>query len=190
MNPITLHDLLLRTRRSIALNFPQAIWVKAEINQITERRGHHYLELLENSENSGPIAKCSAVVWSRQYQQVLRKRGETALEVLSAGQEVCLQVDVDFHEVYGFKVSILDWDPAFTIGQLELQRQAIINSLKHRNLLGRNRALTLPHVVQRLAVLTSSRAAGYADFLAQLKGNLYGYHFELTHFDISVQGNT
>ena len=188
MDPISLVEVLTRARRSLALNFPQALWVKAELSSVTERRGHRYLQLVQKQEGDAPVAKCQAVVWSKAYRQVLRKRGHTAAEVLVEGQEVCLQVEVDFHELYGFKLMVADWDPAFTIGQLELRRRAILDSLTARGLLGANRKLPLPLVVQRLAVITSVRAAGYADFTAQLANNPYGYHFEVTLYDASVQG--
>ena len=184
----SLSAVLLRTRRALALNFPSAVWVRAELAQVTERRGHRYLELVEKGDDDRPRAKCQAAVWSRSYAGVLRKRGPVAAEVLAAGQEVALQCEVDFHEVYGFKLVVVDWDPAFTIGQLALHRREIVAQLDREGLLHANSALRLAAVPQRLAVLTSSAAAGYADFAAQLAGNPFGYRFALTLHDVAVQG--
>ena len=188
MEAQSLLDVLTRTRRSVALNFPEPIWVKAELNQVNERRGHRYLKLIQKGERDEAIARCDGVVWSKTYRQVLRKRGQSAADVLADGQEVCVQVMVDFSEVWGFKLQVVDWDPAFTIGQLELRRRELVEDLDRRGLLTKNRGKSLPAVVQRLAILTSARAAGYADFVAQLSQNPFGYAFQHTLYDVSVQG--
>ena len=186
--PQRLSRVLQRARRALALNFPDPIWLRAELSEVSERRGHRYLQLVEKGDHESTVARVGGVVWSRDYRAVLRKRGEAAAEVLTAGQAVVVQVTVDFHEVYGLKLVVVDWDPAFTLGQLELRRREIVADLLGRRLLRRNAALTLPLVVQRIAVVTSARAAGYADFDAQLAANSQGYRFETTLFDVSVQG--
>ncbi len=190
MDAIPLLSLLTRARRALALNFPEPVWVKAELSQITERRGHRYLQLVQKGDAAGaaPVAKVDGVVWSRTFSKVVRERGVAARDVLAAGQEVCLRVLLDFHEVYGLKLELVDWDPSFTLGQLELRRQQIVAELSARGLLSQNGQLPLPPVPQRIAVLSSPTAAGYADFVAQLEHNASGYRVGLTLFDVSVQG--
>ncbi len=188
MDIIDLHTVLLRVRRALALNFQQAIWIRTELSQVNERRGHRYLELVQKGSGQNPIAKAQASVWGRTFNQVVKSRGKTAEDVLVAGQEVCLQVEVDFHEVYGLKLNVVDWDPSFTIGQLALKRIEIVQELSKSGELALQSQLTPKPVLQRIAVLTSSAAAGYADFKQQLHGNPYGYCFSESLFDITVQG--
>ena len=188
LTPESLSTVLTRARRALALNFPTAIWVRCELSEVSERRGHRYLQLVEKGDGDATVARVQGVVWSRTYGSVVRKRGASAAEVLSPGQEVVLQVELDLHEVYGLKLVVADWDPAFTLGQLELRRRAIVDDLRGRGLHRRNGALPLPPVLQRLAVLSSARAAGYADFRAQLAANPHAYRFATTLFDVSVQG--
>ena len=188
MEALPLSRLLRRARRALALNFPQPLWVRAEVAEVSERRGHRYLQLVEKGEAERAEARIQALVWSRDYRAVLRQRGAAAAEVLAAGQEVVLRVEVDLHEVYGLKLVVLDWDPAFTLGRLELRRREIVDALRRRRLLRRNAALPLPPVVQRVAVLSSARAAGYADFVAQLAANPHGYRIQTHLYDVSVQG--
>jgi len=183
-----LQSVLLRVRRALALNFQQPIWVKTELSQVNERRGHRYLELVQKGDDQNPVAKAQASVWGRTFKAVVKARGSSAIDVLVAGQEVCLQVEVDFHEVYGLKLNVLDWDPAFTIGQLALKRIEIVKQLAASGELEKQRQLLLKPVLQRIAVLTSSAAAGYADFKQQLESNPYGYRFGESLYDISVQG--
>ena len=105
---VPLSRVLLRARRALALNFPAPVWLRAELSEVSERRGHRYLQLVEKGERDATVARVGAVVWSRDYGAVVRRRGEAAAEVLAAGQEVVLQATVDFHEVYGLKLVVVD----------------------------------------------------------------------------------
>lgn len=186
--PLDLLTLLHRTKRALALNFPLPLWIKAELTQCNERRGNRYLQLSQKGEGQTIVARAEGSVWARDYAQVLRKRGTAAAEVLAVGREVCVQVEVEFHEVYGFRLRVLDWDPAFTLGQLELERRQVLERLEREGLLGLNALLAAKPVLQRLAVITSERAAGYADFQQQLLANPAGYRFHNRLFDVMVQG--
>ena len=188
INAIPLSDLLLKVRRVPALNFSEPVWVKAEIAQINERKGHLYLTLVQNDMAAENLARVDAHCWSRSIREIIKRRGPEAREVLKAGQEICCQVEVDFHERFGLKLSILDVDPTFTIGQLELQFRQIVEKLRAEGLLDLNQRLTLPCVLQRIAVITSSNAAGWADFRKQLEHNSFDYAFDLSLFDVAVQG--
>ena len=185
--PLPLATVLTRAKRALALNFPAALWVRAEVTQFTERRGNRYLTLSEKGDG-GELARCGANLWSRDYTRVLRQRGKSAAEVLQAGREVSLQCELELHEIYGLKLRVLDWDPAFTLGQLELERRAILERLSSEGLTGLNAQAPTAPVYQRLAVLTSAAAAGYADFRQQLAENPHGYAYAVDHYDVAVQG--
>ena len=43
-------------------------------------------------------------------------------------------------------------------------------------------------VLQSIAVISSETAAGYADFMAQLENNIYGYEIHAELFQVAVQG--
>jgi exodeoxyribonuclease VII large subunit len=93
---------------------------------------------------------------------------------------------------------IVDVDPSFTIGQLELHRQATINRLltecsSHIQRVGdgfktRNNSVGHATVIQRIAVISSSSSAGYGDFMDALYRNKYGYRFQVNNYFTSVQG--
>jgi len=51
-----------------------------------------------------------------------------------------------------------------------------------------NKALTLPLVPQRIAVISSPTAAGYGDFMQHLANNPYGYRIEADLFEALMQG--
>ena len=185
--PLPLATVLTRAKRALALNFPAALWVRAEVTQLTERRGNRYLTLSQKGD-AGERARIGGQLWSRDFNRVLRARGKSAAEVLEAGREVSLHCELELHEVYGLKLRILDWDPGFTLGQIELERRAVIERLESEGLTGLNAQAASEPVYQRLAVLTSATAAGFADFRQQLAENPYEYAFRVTHFDVAVQG--
>ena len=183
----SLFELNEYIRRVISLNFPEALWVKAEIGQVNESRGHYFFQLIEKSADELK-AQAGAILWQRQYLQLRRKLGATLDQLLQQGLEVQLQVQVDFEERYGMRLTVLDIDPAYSVGQLELRRQAIVDELSRKGLLEKNAQHPLPPVVQRIAVLSSPDAAGFQDFLEQLRDNPLGYRFQLRLFPIAVQG--
>lgn len=186
----SLLDLNTHIRYALALNFPEAVWITAEIAQVNEARGHIFLDLVQKGEGEEDVivAQAAAIVWQRQYWQLRLQLGPAIDEALCEGREVRLQVRVDFHERYGLKLIVLDADPAYTIGRLELQRRQTLKTLEEAGLLERNRSLLLPHVLQRIAVISSESAAGLQDFQEHLQQNPFGFAFQLRLFSTAVQG--
>lgn len=189
MQTYTLFELNEYIRRVLALNLPDALWVSGEIAQLDLARGHYYFELIQKKENSdGIIAQSQAVFWQNAHKLWRRQWGAQAEGLLQEGIEVRLKVRVDFHERYGLKLVVEDIDPAYTLGRMALQRQQVIERLQTEGWIGRNATLPIPAVIQRIAVISSVTAAGYQDFLDQLKGNPYGYQFKVQLFPAAVQG--
>jgi len=185
----TLFDLNEHVRRVLALNLPDALWVRAEIAQVNESRGHFYLSLVEKGGAKDDIlAQAEAVIWQQTARQLQFQLGKVWRGLLSAGVEVLLKVRVEFHERYGFKLLIQDIDPAYTLGKLELERRNTIRQLQEAGLLDQNQRLPLPLVLQRVAVLSSQKAAGFQDFWKHLQDNRYGYGFSMVLFPVAVQG--
>ncbi len=189
MTSISLFELNEHIRRVLALNFSEAVWVRAEVGQLRESRGHFYFTLIQKSEETEElIAKSDAVLWGSKFRSMARKHGSLIHDLLREDLELMLKVQVEFHESYGFKLLVEDIDPNFTLGKLAIERQAILRKLKKKRLLEKNSLLSMPVVLQRIAVLSNSTAAGYHDFINQIKTNKYGHHFELELFPIALQG--
>lgn len=189
MQVYSLFDLNEYIKRVLALNFTDALWIRAEIGQVGQARGHFFVDLVEKSvESEEIIAQSEAVLWQQQYRQLKKQIGDTLDSLLQEGLEVQVRVQVSFHERYGLKLVIEDIDPTFTLGKLELRRRDILTRLSKEGLLEKNKEHTLPPVLQKIAVLTSERAAGYQDFLKHLEGNTFGYRFDIQLFTAAVQG--
>ncbi|GAO42450.1 exodeoxyribonuclease VII large subunit [Flavihumibacter petaseus] len=199
MSPIALSELSLLLQETIRRRFSATrYWVIAEISNHSyyPQKGFHYFELVEKS-GTQLIAKIAAVAWTagagriRVFEQLTRQSFRN-------GIGVCVEVTVDFHPVYGLKLTLTDIDAAHTLGRLELARQAVFAALlndspdmvwKDGDLLASfNQQLDLPIVVQRIALVGSLQSAGYADFLHSLTENPFGFRFKVDPFPVLVQG--
>jgi len=186
---VSLYQLNQYIKQVYAVNFEEEIWIKAEISQCRASKGHWYLELVEKDLNTQMvIAQSSAVIWAGDYRNLQRSIGDELDNLLKAGAEVKMLVEVSFHERYGQKLIIRNIDLEFTLGNLELQKRAILAKLESENLLSLNKNRPLPYLLQRIAVISSSGAAGYMDFMAHLVNNEYGYDFKIKLFEASMQG--
>ncbi|MBK7408766.1 MAG: exodeoxyribonuclease VII large subunit [Saprospirales bacterium] len=189
MQQYTLYELNEYIRRVVSLNFPDPVWVQCEIFQLSNSRGHYYIQLVQKDGAEDQIlARADAVLWQRQYQLLRRDLGPLLDEVLREGLEVLVQVRVTYDERYGLQYHIVQVDPAFSLGKLEIQRQETIRQLKAEGLLEKNAAIPLPPVMQRIAICSSPQAAGLKDFLDQLHQNPYGYRFTTHLFTTAMQG--
>lgn len=185
----SLYELNEYIRRVVALNFSEPIWVNAEISSVKEVRGNVYLDLVYHDEKTNDInAQISAGIWYKSYLFLKNKLGALLPSLLKEGTHVLIKVQVEFNERYGIKLIIEDIDPSFTIGQMEMNRQKILQKLQDEGLLHLNKLTELPIVIQRVAIISASTAAGYIDFINHLNQNVYGYQFKTTLFQAALQG--
>ncbi len=184
---VSLFELNEFVKRVIALNFQEIVWVTAEIAQVGVTRGNRYIDLVEHGPE-GIIAQLSAVLWQGEYRKLKHAYADTLDQLLKPGTQVKLGVVLQFHERFGLKANIQEVDLEWTFGHLELVKRRTLQTLQARGLLDANKAHPLPVVIQRLAVISSEKAAGLQDFLQQLHHNAWGYDFNITLFDTLVQG--
>jgi len=188
---LSLHQLLGHIKTVLKSNLPGSYWITAEISELkVNYSGHCYLELIEKESSGESIkAKARATIWSSVF-RMLQPYFETTTKIrLSEGIRIMVKVTAEFHELYGFSLNITDIEPSFTVGELALQKQAIINRLVAEGVFDMNRSLSLPELPGKVAVISSKTAAGLGDFLDQLTGNPYGYKFYVKLFTAVMQGN-
>ncbi len=184
----TLYDLNEYLKRVVALNFPEPVWISCEISQIKNARGNYYLDLVELNDKEEVIAQSQAAIWYKSFLFLKSKLGDILPSLLQEGVQIKVKVAVEFNERYGLKLIIEDIDPAYTLGQMELTRQKILERLKAAGVTERNKDLPMPKVIQRIAVISSDTAAGFKDFTAHLNENKYGYQFAVTLYQAAMQG--
>ena len=169
---------------------PDVYWVIAEISEIKENSaGHCYLELIEKQPDEKNVrARIKAIIWSNRYRFLKAFFENITGESLREGLKILVKTKVEYHELYGLSLIISDIDPVFTIGELAMKRQLVIKKLEEEGVFSMNKELPFPAFPQRVAVISSKNAAGYSDFINQLKNNSFGYSFYTALIETSLQG--
>ena len=187
---ISLLELQERIRRGIEGAVPHQVWITAEIGEMKNHpSGHCYLDLVDYKEGErGVAAKARGVIWSSVWRMLQPYFLSVAGVPLSKGLNVLLKVQANFSAVYGLSLNILDIDPSFTVGELELRRQQTIKRLQQEGCMEMNAQLQLPPLPRRIAVISSATAAGYRDFMNHLHKNEYGFRFSTELFPAQMQG--
>ncbi len=189
MSPLKLSELNRIVQNVLSLHFTDTLWVVAEISDCREAaNGHCYMELVEKEEerSGGFTAKARANVWRNVWQQVKYDFQRQTGRSLATGLKILAEVSVQFHEVYGYSLTIHDIDATYTLGEQHKKRQHILQQLEEDGVLTLNQELVLPSLVQRIAVISAEGAAGYGDFMHQLEESGYGFQTQL--FSATMQG--
>lgn len=185
----SLLELNRLVRATIEDTLCEQYWLEAEIGQIGENNGHCYLEFIQKVEgHNTPVARAKAKCWRNVWGSVRPYFEHTTGQTLTLGMKVLVLVHPDFHEAFGFSWIVDDIDPRFTLGDMARRRQEIIRQLKAEGVFDLNRELPLPIFTQRIAVISSSTAAGYGDFCRQLEENKRGFRFSVTLYESLMQG--
>ena len=189
MNALTLYEINSLVRQTLELTLDAEYWVQAEIAELRVNR-HCYMELVQkDARGNGIVAKARAQVWAQVWAFIKPMFEETTGQVLSAGMQVLVKVQVTFHELYGYSLNVTDIDPTYTLGDIAKRRQEILQQLRDEGIDTMNKELPLPRLLQRVAVISSASAAGYGDFCNQLNNNQRGLAFKTELFQAVMQGN-
>ena len=186
---LTLLDLQRMVRATLESRFRDPLWISAEISELkVNRSGHCYLNLVEKGATDGaPRAEARAVIWKSAYLPMVSMFEAATGATLRAGLRVLVRVVVSYHEVYGFSLQIIDLDPRYTLGEVERRRRETIARLQQDGVWDMNHELTLPRPTLRIAIVSSDTAAGYQDFMNELRRSTY--RFETTLFRSLMQGD-
>ena len=181
MATLTLSQLCAIIGEALDENLAPSYWVKAEVSSLSSKGGHMYLDLVEGKE-----AKMRATCWVGTQELLMAYFESETGQKLQPGMNILVEVEPQWHAVYGLSLSIIGIDPSFTIGDIARQRQQTIAQLQADGLLDAQQLLPLPTLIRRIAVISSSSAAGYGDFQHQLESSLY--RFETQLFGATMQG--
>ncbi|AZI42908.1 exodeoxyribonuclease VII large subunit [Deinococcus psychrotolerans] len=184
---LNLRDLLFYVEQVLSRGIPGAVWVRAEIASLTDRR-HLYLDLVQVGEDGREVAKCRATLWARERFALEAKFRRATGGVLMAGMSVLLFVTAEFHPQYGFSLHILDASPEFTLGDAALRLDELRKTLAREKLLDKNRSLPIPQDFTRLLVLSPTKAAGLGDFRGELDRLQGAGVLDVQYFEATFQG--
>lgn len=189
MQYLELLELQQQISEAVQRSFLKPCWVRSEINSLSVRGGHCYLELVQKDpKDNHLLARAQANVWANVF-AYLRPFFEKETGItLQSGLNVLLEVTPRMHPLYGISLNITDIDPSFTLGELELERRKTLERLEKEGVIDMNKELPFPKLPRRVAVISSSQAAGYQDFMNQL--NASPYAFKTTLFPAIMQGSS
>ncbi|HLW10679.1 MAG TPA: exodeoxyribonuclease VII large subunit, partial [Fermentimonas sp.] len=188
---LSLTELNGMVRDAIQQLLLETYWLRAETSDVRRNRnGHCYLEFVEkNDVTDSIIAKARGVIWSNVYEMLSQYFEQETGQQFTTGLNVLVRVSVEFHELYGYSLNVVDIDPSFTLGEIARNRQRVINRLEQEGVLTLNKELILPELVNRIAVISSPTAAGFEDFSHQLDENRPGFKFYTKLFPAIMQGD-
>ena len=187
---LSLYELNGLIKRSIRSCMPDTYWVQAELSDVRSNySGHCYLEFVQkDATGNNLIAKARGTIWSNIYKMLKPYFEQETGQVFASGIKVLVQVSVEFHELYGYSLTVLDIDPTYTVGDMARKRREILRQLEEEGVIDMNKELEMPMLPQRIAVISSATAAGYGDFCNQLQNNPRGYGFHTELFPAIMQG--
>ena len=187
-NTITLQEFNNRIKRLLADPSVMNCWVVAETTDVRINQ-HCYLQLLEKNPKTGAtVAKIKAIIWGNQFRFLNAQFKQVTGRDIGNDMKIMVCLSVNYSPQYGLTVVINDINPEFTLGDMERQRQEILNRLTQEGIIGQNKTVPVPPVPQRIAIVSAAGAAGYGDFMKQLTDNKYGVCFYPCLFQATMQG--
>ena len=188
---LSLSEYLATVQEVIQLTFDGAVWVKAEIRNLSIKGGHYYIELAEKDEESHKvIASCKGTIWKFTAQKIVLKfERESGIE-LSKDLNVLIKVKARFDPQYGFSVNIEDIDSSFTLGDIAKRYQQILLRLTEEGLLNNNKQLPVPFDIQNVLVIAPENAAGLGDFKKDADALAQAGVCHFVYHSATFQGNT
>lgn len=170
--PLSVTQVAQRINGALRDGLPAVLHVRGEISQWkAASSGHRYFSLKD-------AQSCiDAKMW---------KSAAAALKFEPAeGQEVIATGRVDFWNVRGQLSLVVDAVEPVGQGALELAFRQLVEKLRREGLFDPGRKQAIPPYPQRIALLSSSQAAGYIDVLKVLRPLRF---LELFLLPIPVQG--
>lgn len=186
----SLSELNAQVREAIRDYLPDTYWLRAETSDVRRNQnGHCYLEFIEkDAKGQNIVARARGTIWNNVFTMLSAYFETETGQIFSSGLSVLVRVSVEFHELYGYSLSVVDIDPSYTIGEIARNRQIIIKQLEDEGVLTLNKELILPELANRIAVISSPTAAGYEDFCDQLANNSNQFVFYTKLFPAIMQG--
>jgi Exonuclease VII, large subunit len=190
MEVLSLLELNTLVKKTLLQGFQGEYWLQAELSDVRViPAGHCYLEFLQKDvQNRNLVAKARGNIWANVFRLLKPYFEHSTGQAFVSGIKVLVKVKVEFHELYGYSLTVCNIDPTYTLGDMARKRKEILQQLEKEGVLNLNKKLQTPVLPQRIAVISSATAAGYGDFKHQLENNTRGYYFATELFPAVMQG--
>jgi exodeoxyribonuclease VII large subunit len=186
---LSIAALLDQVQAAITRAFPrgQLVWVRGEIQSITDRTGHCYIDLVDPDAPRGRDAKVLKInCWQRSWAPMKAALAKQGI-VLEVGSVVTFRGRVEFYAPRAqVNFIAVDVDVDALLGRLAARRATLLKALEAEGLLRRNAALRVPGLALKVGLVASPGTEGFNDFLGQLQGS--GLAFTVVVVAAQVQG--
>lgn len=170
------------------------IWVQGELfdaSKLEETRW--FFGTLVDSAKPSASGKLEAdhrlkmTIWGEHWSRIRQKILAHEIPGLASGTKIRVRGRIDYSSKFGQpQLKVEEIDPYFTEGEIYKQKRLILEKLQAMGISELNKQLPMPILPLRLAVFSSSDAAGYRDFITILRES--GFPFRVTLFSVRVQG--
>lgn len=162
-------------------------WVKAEVMSGRERGGAFYCDLIETGSNGKIAAMISCTIWSQELTSIRNLFKSKGMDlVLTDGTVVGFQCSLQYSPQYGISLRVIDADPSFALGEMELKKREIIERLQKEGLFQPNKECFVPLLPQNIGLISSSGSAAYNDFIQTLTTSAFSFKIHMA--DAMMQG--
>jgi len=187
----TVADLSAGIGRAVGRAFPEEVWVRGEIRDLSRpQSGHVYFSLVDPGEPGAiPEAMLPVTLFASDKDAVNRLLQRTGAVRMTDGVEVRIRGRVSHYPARGTVQLRMTWiDADYTLGRLAAERERLIRALSTEGLLDRNAALPVPPVPLRVGLVTSVGSAAEADFLDELRRSGYAWTVRVHHAVVQGAG--
>ena len=186
----TLEEVGLSIKKTLAGRYTSSFWVKAEMNKLNHYSsfGHCHPDLVERKDGK-VIAEMKAILWKTDYIRIQNNFLQVLKEPLKDGIQILFCAKIIFEPEHGIRLRILEIDPSYSLGELEVEKQATINRLKAQGLFNKNKLFKFPFLPKRIAVISVQSSKGYSDFLHKIEPNPWKYRLFHMLFPSLLQGD-
>src|SRR5438093_7072701 len=174
-------ELNSRVRDSLRRGFPDEVWVRGEVQNLsTSSAGHTYFALVEKAGRGDRVqGRLDVALFRDDRRAVTRALAEVPGAELGNDVEVRIRGRVTVYPPTGrYQLVMTGIDPVFTVGGIAANRERVLRALAAEGLLAANGAKELALVPLRLGLITSSGSAAYHDFLHELE--VTGFAWQVT----------
>lgn len=178
-------------QQALRERFEGAVWIVGELQDFDKSKRsayrHLFFDLVERPvEGAAEVARISAVIFEVARGEIEGLARAHKLE-LRDGVSVRLRCRVELYARSGrYQIVVDGIDPAYTLGELELNRDRVFEALKKKGIEELNRGLSWPLCPLRVGLITSHGSDAYNDFIHQLKES--GRAFSVVVHHTNVQG--
>ena len=181
---LTVRELAEAINQTLRRGFFEGVWVRGEVQGLSERNGHLYFTLADDGGDGRATVSVSLFANIRFKLRPLLQRHRLRL---ADGQRVRIHGFPDFFAPSGrLTLKMSGIDPRYTLGELALQREDLVRRLVAEGLYDAQAALALPPVPLRVGLVTSVDSAAWHDVVDELAGS--GFGFRVVACDARVQG--